>query len=93
MVPAAGYLPTREPLLTFLQDSANENGYACTLVWAVSHYSTDAETPGYLYGSNDGQGYVFGYNGDGAKAVLQQYAYMQNKASGCRQHIFFAAVL
>ncbi|KAG7672584.1 hypothetical protein KSW81_001546 [Nannochloris sp. 'desiccata'] len=83
-----GYLPSREPLFQFFHDSVNDAGYACTLVWAVSHYSTDAGTSGSLFGFNDGQGYVFPYtssgsfNSDGAAAVERQYQYMQAKNGG-----------
>ena len=60
-------------------------------MWAVSHYSTDVNKTGYLYGSNDGVGYVFGYTGDGSKAVLQQYAYVQAKVrSSVRSQIMQA---
>jgi hypothetical protein len=30
-----GYLPSREPLFTYLQDQANSADYACTLLWQV----------------------------------------------------------
>lgn len=81
---AQGYLPSREPLFNFLHDVINAADYACTLVWAVSHYSPEAANSGsgYLFGSNDGQGYVFGYDGDGAAEVLQQYNYMKKKTEG-----------
>jgi hypothetical protein len=81
----AGYLPSREPLFQFFHDSVNNAGYACTLVWGVSHYSTDAGTSGKLFGYDDNQGYIFPYtsngsfNSDGAAAVQQQYRYMQGK--------------
>jgi hypothetical protein len=73
-----GYLPSREPLFKFYQDSANSAGYACTLVWAVSHYATGS---GALFGSNDNQGYVFGYEGDGSRSLLTQYQYQQSRVS------------
>jgi hypothetical protein len=81
----AGYLPSREPLFQFFHDSVNSADYACTLVWGVSHYSTDAGTSGSLFGYDDNQGYIFpysssgSYNSDGAAAVLQQYQYMEGK--------------
>jgi mannan endo-1,4-beta-mannosidase len=80
-----GYLPSREPLFQFFHTSANEADYACTLVWGVSHYSTDAGTSGKLFGYDDNQGYIFPYtssesfSSNGAAAVLQQYQYMQGK--------------
>jgi ShK domain-like len=74
---AQGYLPTRVPLFNFFHKTANDAGYACTLVWAVSHYSTDADTKGTLFGYNDGQGYVFSYDGDGSQPVLAQYQYQR----------------
>jgi hypothetical protein len=81
---AQGYLPSREPLFNFLQETVNAADYACTLVWAVSHYSPEASKggSGYLFGSNDGQGYVLGYDGDGAAEVLGQYYYMNEKTEG-----------
>lgn len=72
-------------MFKFFHDSVNKYDYACTLVWAVSHYSTDAGTSGKLFGYDDNQGYVFpytdsnSYNSDGAAAVLQQYQYMKGK--------------
>jgi len=78
---AQGYLPSREPLFDFFHDSVNEAGYACTLVWAVSHYSTDAGTNGTLFGANDGQGYVFSYDGDGSQSVLEQYQFQNSRVS------------
>ena len=83
---SAGYLPSREPLFDFIHNSVNDH-YACTLVWAVSHYSTDSGSSGTLFGSNDGQGYVFGYDGDGSAAVKKQYAYMKQKVR--EKHCFF----
>jgi hypothetical protein len=78
---AQGYLPSREPLFNFLHETVNAADYACTLVWAVSHYSPEAAKSGggNLFGSNDGQGYVFGYDGDGAAELLGQYYYMNEK--------------
>jgi hypothetical protein len=76
-----GYLPSREPLFQFFHTSANEADYACTLVWGVSHYSTDESTKGTLFGSNDGQGYVFSYDGDGSRSVLEQYEYINSLVS------------
>jgi mannan endo-1,4-beta-mannosidase len=78
---AQGYLPSREPLFDFIHESVNNASYACTLVWAVSHYSTDTGTNGTLFGANDGQGYVFGYDGDGSRSVLAQYQYQNSKVS------------
>jgi mannan endo-1,4-beta-mannosidase len=78
---AQGYLPSREPLFDFFHESVNDAGYACTLVWAVSHYSTDAGTNGTLFGANDGQGYVFGYDGDGSRSLLAQYQYERSRVS------------
>ena len=58
-----GYLPSRNTLLTFLQDTANSAGYAGTLVWEAS-----AET-----GIAHYAGYVFSYGEDGTEALLRQY--------------------
>lgn len=75
----ADYFGPREGILSWQQDRVNELDYACTLVWAVSHYSTDNSwSKGQLFGK-DAQGYVFGYDSDGAQAVLRQYAYMKAK--------------
>jgi len=78
---ARGYLPSRDPLFNFFHDSVNDAGYACTLVWAVSHYSPEAGTDDGLFGSNDGQGYVFGYDGDGSRSVLTQYQFQNSRVS------------
>jgi mannan endo-1,4-beta-mannosidase len=43
-----GYLPSRDPLFRYLQGQANQNQYACTLVWAVSHYNPIFPDSGYL---------------------------------------------
>lgn len=74
---AEGYLPFRGPLFNFFHKTANAAGYAGTLTWAVSHYSTDAGTKGTLFGSNDGQGYVYSYDGDGSQPILAQYQYQR----------------
>jgi len=52
---AQGYLPSRDILFQYEQDQVNAMEYACTLVWAVAHYSTDPNTAGQLFGSDDGQ--------------------------------------
>ena len=82
----ADYYGTREDFLGWMQDRANENDYACTLVWAVSHYSAQAWRHGQLMA--DDNAYVFGYDGDGAQAVLRQYAYMRAKVRvpACATH-------
>lgn len=76
------YLPSREPLLKYLQDEALDAGYSCVLVWAVAPY-TNSNQPGDgqegLLGSNDGQGYVFSYGGDGSTAVRDLYTTVANK--------------
>ena len=87
----AGYLSSREPLFDFFHDSVNAAGYACTLVWAASHYSTDPGTSGTLFGFNDGAGYVFAYDKDGSVSVLKQYQYMAQKVSE-RWDFFFTFV-
>lgn len=72
-----GYLPTRDTLFEFIQNQVNSLGYACTIVWSVSHEPTTQYQYGY-YGYNDGQGYVFGYTGadtDGSNSVQNQYKY------------------
>lgn len=73
-----GYLPTRDELFDYIHAQVNSLGYACTLVWAVSHEPTTDYQYGY-YGYNDGQGYVFGYTGfdtDGSKSIQKQNKYM-----------------
>ena len=75
----ADYYGPREKLLEWMHEQANTNDYACTLVWAAAHYSTDSGSKGQLFGSNDGQGYVFPYDGDGSQALLEQYNYMAAK--------------
>lgn len=72
------YLPSREPLFDYLHDEANAAGYACTLVWAVAPYTATGD----LLGSNDGQGYVFSYDGDGAASIKAQYAYSNGNQNG-----------
>lgn len=76
------YLPSREPLLEYLQDEALDAGYSCVLVWAVAPY-TNSDQPGDgnegLLGSNDGQGYVFSYGGDGSTAVKILYNTVASK--------------
>jgi endo-1,4-beta-mannosidase len=72
------YLPTRDILFGYIHDQVNALGYACTLVWAVSHEPSSTYQYGY-YGYNDGQGYVFGYTGadtDGVKSIQQQNKYI-----------------
>lgn len=79
-----GYLPSRDPLFRYLQGQVNQNQYACTLVWAVSHYNPIFPDSGYL-GYNDGQGYVFGYTGpdrDGSVSVVEQNKFMLSKNLG-----------
>jgi endo-1,4-beta-mannosidase len=81
-VKASGnFLPTRNELLKYYVAEANKNNYGSSMVWAVSHYSTDTGNTGFLFGSNDGQGYVFGYDGDGSNSTLTQYAYMKAKTA------------
>jgi hypothetical protein len=84
---AQGKLPSRETLFDFFHESVNDAGYACTLVWAVSHQSTDSGTNETLYGANDGQGYVFYYDGDGSRSVLAQYQYQQSRVSNLSDRI------
>lgn len=64
----AGYLSSRDELLGYLQGQADAAGYACSLVWAVDP------------GGMDSGVYVFGYDGDGASALKQQYAFMKSKS-------------
>lgn len=47
-------------------------------------YLAIAGGEGFLFGSNDNQGYVFAYDGDGSESLLEQYRYMQDK-NGQRQ--------
>jgi hypothetical protein len=47
-------------------------------VWAVSHYSSDG---GNLFGSNDGQGYVFAYDTDGSASIARQNRYTLDRVS------------
>lgn len=51
-----GYLPNRNEAIKYLQDVANSADYACTMVWAVSHYSVESFNPDKYFGSNDNQG-------------------------------------
>ena len=64
-----GYLPSRDILFDYMLSQANAEDYACTLVWALDHYSVDA-------------GYNFGYDNDGGKSTIAQYKYMNDKTSG-----------
>lgn len=78
-----GYLPTRDILFKYIQDQVNSLGYACTLVWAVSHEPTTQYKYKY-YGYNDGQGYVFGYTGadtDGSQSIRNQNEYIKSLTS------------
>jgi endo-1,4-beta-mannosidase len=82
MATSTNYLPNRTTLLTYVQGRANAYDYGGSLVWAVSHFSVDpgnAIPPGSLFGSNDGQGYIFSYEGDGSASVLAQYSYMAQR--------------
>jgi len=80
-----GYLPSRDKLFYYIQNQVNRLQFACTLVWAVSHYSTTGD----VYGYNDGQGYVFAYTSDdpaidtnGVRPILDQNKYIANANSG-----------
>jgi mannan endo-1,4-beta-mannosidase len=66
-------IPSREPVLRYLQDSARALGFAGTLVWAVDHERG---------ADQDSGGYVFGPDGDGSKAVREQYAWARGQSGG-----------
>lgn len=58
------YVQSRDEVIQFLQDAANEAGYTCSLVWSVEPSRGDSE------------GYTFDYDSPGSNAVLKQYKFM-----------------
>jgi mannan endo-1,4-beta-mannosidase len=69
------YYGPRDTLMEWLHQRADENRFACTLIWAVSHRGTD----GTMYGRDD-QGYVFVYGDDGTLALKIQVVRMKINA-------------
>lgn len=61
----AGWLSSRNTLFDFELSEARESGFDGSLVWAVLHRE------GYLSGVTTN--FIFDYNGDGARAVLDEY--------------------
>ncbi|KAL6770837.1 hypothetical protein ACKKBF_B32890 [Auxenochlorella protothecoides x Auxenochlorella symbiontica] len=60
-----GWLSSRNTLFDFELSEARESGFDGSLVWAVLHRE------GYLSGVTTN--FIFDYNGDGARAVLDEY--------------------